>query len=74
MTWGLWGSGVDCAGGQVGLCVCGAGGQEAREGTLRSLCAAHCEASSSHLGEEMPGPHLFAFRGLLPVYPRRFAL
>lgn len=52
----------------------GAGGQKAREGALRSLYEAHCEAGSSHLGEEMPGPHLFAFPGLLPVYPRRFAL
>lgn len=45
----------------------GAGGQEVREGALRSLYASHREAGSSHLGEKMSGPHLFAFHGLLPV-------
>ena len=43
----------------------GAREQEVREGALRSLYASHREAGSSHLGEKMSGPHLFAFHGLL---------
>lgn len=45
---------------QVGQWVCGGRGTEVREGALRSPYASHCEAGSSHLGEKMSRPHLFA--------------